>query len=70
MNIQMLLEVNGHIHQLREDARMQQLREDEQTDVLEIFPVQLLFGKVNIVLKIYLVTKLFLEGVDSTLAVV
>ena len=69
MNIQMLLEVNGHIHQLREDARVQQLREDEQTDVLEILPVQLLFGKVNIVLKIYLVTKLFLEGVDSTLAV-
>ena len=41
--LQALLEVNGHIADLRREAG--KVASEEQGDVLEILPVQLLFGE-------------------------
>ena len=43
LSMQALLEVNGHIADLRREAG--KVASEEQGDVLEILPVQLLFGE-------------------------
>ena len=46
LSMQALLEVNGHIADLRREAG--KVTSEEQGDVLEILPVQLLFGMYSI----------------------
>ena len=43
LSMQALLEVNGHIADLRREAG--KMASEEQGDVLEVLPVQFLFGK-------------------------
>ena len=48
LSMQALLEVNGHIADLRREAG--KVASEEQGDVLEILPVQLLFGKYQVII--------------------
>ena len=47
LSMQALLEVNGHIADLRREAG--KVDSEEEGDVLEILPVQLLFGELTVI---------------------